>query len=119
MAIFRLDFRPIFRAHGKRDRDAYANAVSVAAVSSPGRGGGIHREIRKLRVRVRRWGYVIPFSEIGQKLTWLLGGALRARQGRQRPRPVTYDDDAPADELVSDLVARAHELVSRYDQATR
>lgn len=114
MAIFRLDFRPVFRALGKRDRDAYAEAVAGAAASSPGRGGSIVAALRRLPVKVRRWGYVLPIATIGQKLTWLLRGTTG-----QPARPATYDDEPPAQELAQALEARALEQLSRYDREAR
>lgn len=127
MPIFRLDFKALFRAHAQRDREDYANAVGRVTVlrnektgkirrEASGLGGSLATTLRKLPIKVKSWGYVIPYASVGQKLLWFLRGAKRPKS-TQPARPVDYDDEARAQELADAIDEQATALVSRYDEA--
>lgn len=89
MAKVRLDFRKVFRKVGRADLEALAS--DVAALPRPkagGRAGGeIVAKIRKLKPRVRVWGYVLNLASLRQAFWWLLNGASRPAS-KQEARPV-------------------------------
>lgn len=117
--IFKLDFRPVFRRLARAELDAFANAI--AALPRPkvgGRAGGsLFDEIRKMKPRLKRWGYVLPYWEFGQKLWWLIHGANRARSTQPARGPLPDRDAEFAQTLGDELEAKAASLFARADAA--
>jgi hypothetical protein len=117
-------FRPVFRRFAKRDIDAYAQAV---AATSPGKAGGlpggsIIARLRALKPRIKRWGYVVPFHEVGQILWWRNKGASRwGGTNLQPPRPANVEagDEALAAELSVEIQEAAAKAFEAQDRAER
>lgn len=88
--------RRVFRAFGRAEAKAYAAALIASAPKrrpdgSPV-GGGLAAKIRKATtVRVKRTGYVLQLTKLGQVLTWLVRGTRH-----QPARPVNVDARAQA-----------------------
>lgn len=97
--------RPLFRATAKDEQERYAQAIEAAppSVETFPTGGSLARAVRKLRPKITRWGYVMPYHLLGQKLTWFVRGT-----SHQRPRPVVVHPrvDALA-EQAQDAIVRA------------
>lgn len=114
--------RPLFRRYAKRDRDAYAAALAATAPPKTGGppGGSLLRALRTLKLRVTKWGYVVPLHELGQAFLWRDRGARR-RGGRnvEPPRPVRVDDLSLAEELAADAQETVAEAFERWDREER
>lgn len=129
--LFKLDFRAAFRRVARAEIDAFANAVAnLLRPKVGGRAGGtLVDEILKMKPRIKRWGYVLPYWEFGQKLWWLIHGATRSRSGTgttgkirntgsvQPARPIEDRSAEFADTLAENVEARAAELFARADAA--
>ena len=114
----RLDFRKVFRRVGRAELDSLANAVAALARPVVGgrAGGSIVDAIRKMKPRIRAWGYVLPLSDLGQSFWWLLNGAIR-RQSRQPGRPVPDRNAEFAATLSEELARSAAEQLSAFDRS--
>lgn len=117
MARFRFDFRRVFRRVGNAEIDAMAR--DVAALPRPkvgGRAGGsLFDKIRKLKPRIRVWGYVIPYASLRQAFWWLLNGAVR-RKSRQVARPVPDRSAEFVATLREEVRVSASEQVAKFDR---
>lgn len=110
----RLDFRPVYRQHAKRELDAYARDIESSRPPERGGkpGGSLAAKVRRLRPKLKRWGYVIPYHQLGQLLTWF----VRGKRG-QPPRPVNVSTNVA--DLSSDLQARAVQQFEDVDRRFR
>lgn len=128
----RFDFRPVFRRSARAELAAMAE--DVAALLSPkagGRAGGsLVEKILKLKVRLRAWGYVLPYAELGQAFWWLLNGATRGSAGTgkkghvrgtgstQEARPVPDRSSQFAQPLAEELGKSAAAQIQKIDDTT-
>lgn len=114
----RLDVRPVYRRFGRQEQAGYSSAIAAAEPkrNPDGKptGGSLAREARRATLlRVTRWGYVIRWSRLGQKLTWFVRGARRSPEdgGNQPPRPLRLPPD-PSQALANAL---ADEIARQFD----
>lgn len=103
--IFRLDFRPIFRAAARAELRRYADRLRSYRPA----GGGLVDQVLALKPIVKAWGYILPLSKIGQKLTWFVRGT-----SHQDARPAEAEPDE--DRLARELKASAAAQFARYDR---
>jgi hypothetical protein len=105
VAIFRLDFRPVFRARAKAELRRYADRLK----SYQPAGAGLWAQVAALKPTIKSWGYILPLYKIGQKLTFFVRGTKH-----QPARPVEAEPDE--DGLVREVEASAAAQISRWDR---
>ena len=113
--IFRLDFRPEYRASAKRLATWLAAQLRSLRPREDGAtaGGGLPGEAAALRPKFRTWGYSFPLSKLGQKFLWLVRGTKR-----QKARPINFDARLAEEgrELAAALERKAASLIDRADR---
>jgi hypothetical protein len=105
VAIFRLDFKQVFRAHARAELGRYADRLKSYGPA----GANLWAQVLALKPRIKFWGYVLPLHLVGQKLTWFVRGT-----SHQRARPVTAEPDE--DGLARDVEAAAAATIDRWDR---
>lgn len=113
---FQLDLRRVFRAFGREEQRAYADALGRAGPplkDGGARGGSLPKQVRRGPVvAVRRWGYVVKLATLGQVLTWFVRGTVH-----QPARPV---NTPPVAARLAEAVAREAAAQFRaWDGGTR
>ena len=61
--------KAVWKRFAQAERDLYARQVGAH-----GDGGSLARAVRRAKITVRRWGYIIRYWEVGQALTWHVRG---------------------------------------------
>jgi hypothetical protein len=114
VAIFRLDFRPEYRASAKRLGTWLAGKLRSLAPRKDGAtaGGGLPGEVLRLKTRFKVWGYSFPLASLGQKYLWLVRGTKR-----QQARPIDFDAalEAEARELAAAIEKKAAAQIERAE----
>lgn len=100
-----LKLRPTFRKAGKEALQRFAADLRAAGSARPRAhggpaGGSLPAAASKLRVRIKRWGAVVPVHQLGQKLTWFVRGTYRQPA---RPARLEVDEKALAAEVEAEL----------------
>ena len=102
----RLDFRKAYRKVAKLEIAAMASDV----------GRSFAGAVRKLRARIRVWGYVVPYASLGQKFWWFLNGAVRPGS-KQPARPVPNRSAEFAKALLDEVGLSAAEQLQAADRS--
>lgn len=113
--------KPIVK-HARKLQQRVASAIRSAAPRAPQRGrraegptGGQFADAvaRRGFLRVKRWGVVLPFDQLGDKFLWFTQGARR-RHSTQPARRIALTPDETA--LRADVEADAARHFERRDK---
>lgn len=80
MRGFKLDLKSVWRTWARAERANYA--AQVAAYG----GGSLAREVRRVRIRIKTWGYVVGYSMNDQRKARAAEKAAAAAEGRAPAR---------------------------------
>lgn len=139
----RSALRPIFRRFAQEEREAYAREVEGGqrvegvrrgrrvAWTEGGGAGSLGQQIRKAKIALRAWGYVVRYADLGQLLTWYVRGTgqrqRRTWRGKALSSPASTGA-APAhpaaprtnvDGLAAEIQTTAVRVIQDFDNRAR
>ncbi len=130
--------KPVWRKFAQTEREGYARQIGAG-----GGGGSLVRAVKRAKISIRRWGYVIHYAtitvkprgkdarKVGQLLTWYVRGTkVRHRKkhrgktlkkpastGRMPAHPAASSTDVEA--LAAEVAAVTARTIEQWDREVR